>query len=241
MKILRAQKVMEQENIYNKKETESFISRVFKLVFSPAFIKQGIKFVIVGAIGTFVNLSILYILTEIFGLLYLISETIAFTVSVINNYIFNKIYTFEEELKEKLTGKGIKFTLICVVALIVNLFVLFILVEYFYPIFFSNSINLTQFFLLAEIGAICVAFGVNFLGSRFWTFKEKSADSESGNDINRFFIASILSLWLIILGLIDLTYGFLRNDLIFILLGLPLLVASALIIIRLIKINLKRN
>ena len=134
---------MEEIDQKHQKESDSFISRLLNLVFSKVFIIQGIRFAIVGGIGTLVNLSLLYILTDVYGILYLISETVGFTVSVIHNYFWNKSFTFEEDIKEKVVDKGMKFTIICILALIVNLTVLFILVEFF-----------GIFYLLAEIGAI---------------------------------------------------------------------------------------
>jgi len=47
------------------------------------------------------------------------------------------------------------------VALVVNISILFILVE-FYEIWY----------IFAEIGAICCAFLVNFFGNKIWTFNK---------------------------------------------------------------------
>ena len=46
---------------------------ISKLISKP-FIKQLIKFAFVGAIGTIVNLTILYVLTEFLLVYYIISE-----------------------------------------------------------------------------------------------------------------------------------------------------------------------
>ena len=230
MKIEQSLKINQKSDLeINKIEKEgkkSFISRVFNLVKSPEFIKQGIQFAIVGAIGTLVNLSILYIFTEIFNLLYLFSEAIAFIISVINNYIFNKIYTFKEDLNEKIIKKGVKFTIICFCALIVNLSALFILVEYF-----------RIFYILAEVFAIVCAFSINFMGNRFWTFRNKTVDKKKKKSIYRFFIGILLTFWLFILGLTDLIIGILINDLIFILLGIPLLIVSFIITFKLVLVK----
>jgi len=206
--------------------SDSFISRLLKLVFSKSFIIQGIRFAIVGGIGTFVNLSLLYILTDIYGILYLISEAIAFTVSVIHNYFWNKSFTFEEDIKEEVIGKGMKFTIICILALIVNLSVLFILVEYF-----------GIFYLLAEIGAISVAFFINFFGNRFWTFRHRVKTDNPRKEINIYLVEFMLACGLFILGIIDIYFGYLKNDIIYILLGLPLIIAFIITNLRLIIIK----
>jgi len=130
-------------------------------LFLNSFIKQLFKFAFVGAIGTIVNLSILYILTEFFHVYYILSEMIAFSAASLNNYILDKIWTFKEEIREKIINKYFRFLIISLVALVVNISILFILVE-FYEIWY----------IFAEIGAICCAFLVNFFGNKIWTFNK---------------------------------------------------------------------
>ena len=137
--------------------------KLISRLLSKPFIKQLIKFACVGAIGTIVNLSILYILTEFFFIYYIISEIFAFIASTINNYILDKFWTFKEKLYEKLIKKYIKFIIISLCALILNITILFILVEYF-----------LIWYIIAELFAICGAFTINFMGNRIWTFKKKN-------------------------------------------------------------------
>ncbi len=61
---------------------------------SEADFKQFLAYCVVGASGVVVNLGILITLTEYFDVYYLVSGAIAFIVSVITNFIFNKIWTF---------------------------------------------------------------------------------------------------------------------------------------------------
>jgi len=135
--------------------------KIFSKRISESFIPQITKFMIVGAIGTIINLSILFIFTEFFNFYYIYSAIIAFFTSVINNYILNKLWTFQEKIQERIISKYIKYTLICLISLIVNLFILFILVE-FYGIWY----------ILSELIAIMGSFLVNFIGNKFLTFKK---------------------------------------------------------------------
>ena len=102
---------MEHLTWNDKAPSSNYISRLINLVFSKDFITQGIRFAIVGGIGTLVNLSLLYILTDVYGILYLISETVAFIIVVLHNYLWNNSFTFKEDIKEKVVGKGLKFTI----------------------------------------------------------------------------------------------------------------------------------
>lgn len=128
-----------------------------------SFLAQLIKFAFVGFIGTIVNLTILYTLTEFFYVYYIISEIIAFFISVINNYILNKIWTFKENIEERLIGKYLKYTIICLISLVVNISILFILVEFF-----------AIWYIFAEVIAIMGGFLFNFIGNKSWTFRKNN-------------------------------------------------------------------
>lgn len=138
------------------------MSKFISNLLSKPFIKHLLKFAIVGVIGTIINLSILYYLTEFANVYYIISEIIAFMLSALNNYILNKIWTFKEKIQEQIIKKYFQFTSVCLVSLLFNISILFILVEYF---------NL--WYILAELIAIFCSFLINFFGSKLWTFKNK--------------------------------------------------------------------
>ena len=134
------------------------ISNLFK---TSNFVEL-IKFAFVGALGTVVNLSILYTLTELFNVHYIISEAIAFLVSVVHNYILNKIWTFKESLHERIITKYFKYIIINLISLCINLTILFILVEFY-----------GFWYIFAEVVAISCAFLNNFIINKFWTFKSE--------------------------------------------------------------------
>jgi len=139
---------------------------------SKPYIKQFIKFGIVGAIGTLVNIFVLYTFTEIYNIYYIISEVFAFILAGLNNYILNKIWTFKEKIEEDTINKYVKFITISILALTVNISILYILVEFFYI-----------WYIFAEVGAIFGAFFFNFFGNKTWTFKKKEGLTK--NEISR--------------------------------------------------------
>jgi len=142
------------------------MSKLISNLISKPLIKQMIRYAIVGAIGTVVNLSILYILTEFFHIHYIFSEIVAFVLAALNNYILDKIWTFKENIQTELIKKWFQFILINLIALAVNLTILFILVEFFYI-----------WYIFAEVLAICGAFLINFFGNRTWTFNNNTKNS----------------------------------------------------------------
>ena len=141
------------------------MSNIISKLLSKFPIKQMIKYAIVGAIGTLVNLLVLYCLTEYFNIYYIVSEIIAFIIAGIHNYIFDKIWTFKINIEEKIVFKYFQFLIISSIALIVNLCILFILVEYF-----------GIWYIFAEIIAIMGAFLISFSGNKLWTFNKSNKD-----------------------------------------------------------------
>ncbi|MGY4884461.1 MAG: glycosyltransferase [Nanobdellota archaeon] len=122
-------------------------------------IKEFFKFAFVGAIGTLINLVILYLLTEKVGIYYIVSAIFSFIVSMTSNFILNKIWTFKENLKSNITQKYLKFASVSITALLVNLLFLYIFTE-IYGIYY----------LISQILAIGIALIINFLGNKIWTF-----------------------------------------------------------------------
>ena len=57
---------------------------------------QFLKFALVGLTGTFINLIILYVLTEYFGIYYMVSAVIAIGTTLVTNFLGNKIWTFSK-------------------------------------------------------------------------------------------------------------------------------------------------
>lgn len=123
-------------------------------------IRQFFKFAVVGVLNTLINLSVLYVLTEFLRVYYILSAVFAFLVAVTNSFIWNKLWTFKENLSYHATTKYIKFILISVAALIFNLSILYILTEFFHI-----------YYLVSQVIAILFSLWINFFGNKLWTFR----------------------------------------------------------------------
>jgi putative flippase GtrA len=124
-------------------------------------IKQFFKFLIIGVSNTLINLSVLYLCTEILKIYYMISAVIAFLFAVTNSFILNKTWTFKEKIYEETTKKYFKFMIISVIALLVNLYILYSCTEF-----------LHIYYLFSQMIAIGTNLIINFLGNKLWTFKK---------------------------------------------------------------------
>ena len=145
----------------------SFLGRKIPVLFQLA------KFVLVGALNTFVDLGVLNLLMFVFnvsiGWLYSIFKAISFTCSVFHSYFWNKFWTYgkkETGVEAKELGK---FFLIAGIGFILNVGIASFVVNIIGPQF-GLSVK-----IWANIGAIiatvCV-FMWNFLGYKFLVFKK---------------------------------------------------------------------
>ena len=119
--------------------------------------EQLLKFSLVGASGTILNLLVYRLLLGA-SLHYLAAATLSFLVAVTNNYLWNRTWTFRGR-RGHFGYQGLRFLVVATFVLGINLLVLRVLV----------SLGLGKF--LAEAVAIATAMPVNFLGNKLWSFR----------------------------------------------------------------------
>lgn len=83
-------------------------------------IAQFAKFGVVGGIAFLIDYGIMVLLTEVFGVNYLISATISFTVSVIFNYLASMRYVFTHKEGLSRRREFIIFIVLSVIGLGLN-------------------------------------------------------------------------------------------------------------------------
>ncbi len=148
------------ESKMNFREITIFLKNILSYAKYTNLTKQFVKFGVVGVIGMIINLAVLYCLTTYLNIYYLLSAVIAFGVAVTNNYLLNKVWTFKERLKNKLLSKSVKFLTVSLIALSINIIFLYILTDI-----------LGIFYIFSQIISIGIAFVINFIGNKSWTFK----------------------------------------------------------------------
>lgn len=83
-------------------------------------IAQFMKFGVVGVIAFLIDYGLMVALTELFGVPYLISNTISFIVSVVFNYLASMRYVFERRDDMSRRREFIIFVILSVIGLILN-------------------------------------------------------------------------------------------------------------------------
>jgi dolichol-phosphate mannosyltransferase len=104
-------------------------SRSSSSVFSQAYHHNFVKFAVVGAIGVVVNEGLL-ILIGLMGVYYLIAGAVAIEVSILSNFVLNDLWTFKDRRSGKATTRLVKFNVLMLAGLALNLAVLYAGVDY---------------------------------------------------------------------------------------------------------------
>ncbi len=137
-----------------------------------------IKFALVGVSGTVVDFSIFNLCISIFHIEPVIASVCSFSVAVVNNFVWNRLWTYPESKDIPFLPQLIKFGIISVIVLIIRT-PLFAALEN--PLILSLQKSIPpDFYLSAQtIGhnvalaiAIVVVLFWNYFANRFWTYKD---------------------------------------------------------------------
>lgn len=115
-------------------------------------IAQIMKFGVVGVIAFCIDYGLLALLTEVFGLNYLVSATISFTVSVIFNYLASMRYVFTHKEDMSRRREFVVFVVLSVIGLLINNLCMWAGVE-----------ALHIHYLITKIGATAIVMVWNFV------------------------------------------------------------------------------
>jgi dolichol-phosphate mannosyltransferase len=117
------------------------------------------KFLLVGLSGYVVNLAVFTFSLKVLGVHHIAAATIAFAVAVMNNFWWNRHWTFA-------AGEGhagfqaARFFTVSVIAFLVQVAILEILV---------TSADFPK--VVAQAVSLVLAMPVNFLGNKMWSFR----------------------------------------------------------------------
>lgn len=121
--------------------------------------EKFIKFGFVGIINTGLNFLVYNILL-FFGVDFIVANTIGFCIGMINSFIWNNYWVFKT--KSKSPKIMIKFIIVNLILLGIANLLLFIFVKEF---------GIEE--RIAQVLVVVINMLINFVASKFWTFKEK--------------------------------------------------------------------
>jgi putative flippase GtrA len=119
---------------------------------------QLAKFCAVGVSGYAVNLAVYTALLDGADIDYRLAATGSFVVAVLNNYLWNRLWTFRDA-RGHFAFQGLRFFTVALLAYLGNLAILTVLVE----------LGVGQ--IVSQAIAIVLVTPANFIGNKLWSFK----------------------------------------------------------------------
>lgn len=150
----------------------AFLSNLVSALLHLGFVKQGIRFLMVGFMNTAVDFGIINVLISFTGItkgiFLIVLNAISFSVAVTNSYFWNRLWVFEDK-----EGGGIsefsKFIFVTVTALGLNSAIVYTLATHVDPFF---ELDQKTWVNLAKALATGVTLFWNFFGYKLIVFKK---------------------------------------------------------------------
>lgn len=105
-----------------------FAGRVFHFVMNLPLI---LRYLISGGTGTVFNLAMVYVLTDIFNIYYLISTSIAFVFSFFVSFTLQKFFTFQDHSMDEIYTQAPKYLTVALINMGLNGLSMYVLVSGF--------------------------------------------------------------------------------------------------------------
>jgi len=129
-------------------------------------LKRFIKFSIVGTSGAVVDFSILNLMILVFGWPKIWANALSFSCAVLNNFTWNRLWTFPESKERKVHGQLAQFALVSITGLMINETIFLSLSRVLAP-HFGNVIG----YNLAKVIATLLVLVWNFNANRRFTYR----------------------------------------------------------------------
>ena len=146
-------------------------------------IVRFLKFCVVGVVGALIDFGLLNLLVQLAGLPKVIANACSFTVAVISNFTWNRLWVYPETRGEPLRKQFAQFALVNVAGLAINTVIFYASDRWLLGEAgllagpagaLARTIGMVHFDL-AYNGAKAIATGVvlfwNFIVNRLWTFR----------------------------------------------------------------------
>ncbi|MFA6339074.1 MAG: GtrA family protein [Candidatus Paceibacterota bacterium] len=141
----------------------NLLQKVQNLVLNNSLVKKYsiiFRYVISGGTAAVVDLSLLYLFTDVFNFWYLISATLAFSIAFLVSFTLQKFWTFQDVSKDGMNKQMLAYFVISATNLFVNAGLVYLFVEYF-----------NIYYMLSQIYAALLIACTSFILYRKFIFK----------------------------------------------------------------------
>jgi putative flippase GtrA len=137
------------------------------------------RFATVGIIGAVVDFGTFNLLTAFAGMTAVSASVFSFIAAIINNFIWNRYWTYPDSRTKPITRQVIQFSVVSIVGLLIRTPIIALLEPFFTQLFtrlpFLPIGFITAEFLannLALAVAVIVVMFWNFFINRYWTYDD---------------------------------------------------------------------
>ena len=141
----------------------------------PKEVQRFLKFAVVGALGAVTDFGVLNLLVQLFALPLYLANTFSFLAALIQNFLFNRYWTYPETRGNTAGKQLLQFALVSVIGLAINQAVLLnvhALLEPYWQTIVSMDWSYTVSYNFAKVTATGIVLFWNFLANRYWTYKD---------------------------------------------------------------------
>ncbi|MDY6873427.1 MAG: GtrA family protein [Chloroflexota bacterium] len=148
--------------------------------------KRFVKFAFVGVTGTIVDFGLMNLFSFVFKVPLIWAQAVSFSIAVVNNFLWNRFWTYPDSRSKAAHFQLIQFALINVVGIAVrtplipllNTNILKILASWDLSLPLRNEVISQNVALAISVGVVMLW---NFFANRYWTYSDVSKD-EPGDD-----------------------------------------------------------
>jgi putative flippase GtrA len=134
--------------------------------FKEKELERFLKFMVVGTIGFVVDFGTLNLLVLVFDMKVLVANTISFSLAVLSNFTWNRLWTYPDSRSKPIRSQLTQFFIVNIMGWGINTLVLWALTPPFTTLVGRLGYNIAK-----AIATIIVLFW-NFFVNRYWTYSD---------------------------------------------------------------------
>jgi putative flippase GtrA len=140
-----------------------------------------LKFAFVGVTGTIVDFGLMNLFSLVFGLPLIWAQALSFAIAVVNNFLWNRFWTYPDSRSKAAHFQLVQFALINVVGISVRTPLISWLDATILKVLSRRQLSLPlSDEVISQNVALAIAIGVvmlwNYFANRYWTYSDVSAE-----------------------------------------------------------------
>jgi putative flippase GtrA len=148
------------------------------VISNPRERMRFIRFAIVGILGAIVDFGVMNLLRNYLSFTLVVAGTISFVIAIINNFLWNRYWTYPDSRSKPIFQQLIQFSIVSVSGLIIRIPILKFLEPIIISFFkwFPNQLTQSSPETLGANVTLAVAIIIvmfwNFFVNRYWTYND---------------------------------------------------------------------